>query len=214
MKNDIFESVSQRGGKEKDSENGRIVEIANELRRGCELYESELRKSQKDVSQLDIEQRVAEHYAKEHGLWISIDEICKLGIPGPTGNENDTYVSNDIIYKVNNLMNSRSILILLDKILWHNNLFVETAYDLYGFTGLDGRTVMPVLKQQLVKNAVPATPIEIETYMAALGFCKTEKDGCFESKQYKLWDLFPRNVLKDNDGDIFIVDAEIQKVLK
>ena len=92
MRNDIFESVSQRGGKEKDSKNGRIIEIANELRRGCELYESELRKSKKDVCQLDVEQRVAEHYAKEHGLWIPIDELDKLGIPGPTGNENDTYV--------------------------------------------------------------------------------------------------------------------------
>jgi hypothetical protein len=30
-----------------------------------------------------------------------MDDIFDLGIPGPSGNENDTYVSNDIIYKVN-----------------------------------------------------------------------------------------------------------------
>ena len=42
-------------------------------------------------------------FAKEHGLWIPIDSVFDLGTPGPSGNENDTYVSNDIIYKVNNL---------------------------------------------------------------------------------------------------------------
>jgi hypothetical protein len=30
-----------------------------------------------------------------------MDDIFDLGPPGPSGNENDTYVSNDIIYKVN-----------------------------------------------------------------------------------------------------------------
>jgi hypothetical protein len=27
---------------------------------------------------------------------------------------------------------------------------------------------------------------------------------------YEVWDLVPRNVLKDNDGDIYVVDAEIK----
>ena len=30
---------------------------------------------------------------------------------------------------------------------------------------------------------------------------------------YEVWDLVPRNVLKDKDGDIYVVDAEI-KILK
>jgi hypothetical protein len=30
---------------------------------------------------------------------------------------------------------------------------------------------------------------------------------------YEVWDLVPRNVLKDRDGDIYVVDAEI-KILK
>ncbi len=99
-----------------------------------------------------------------------MSDVFDLGVPGPSGNENDTYVSNDIIYKVNNLLNSGSILKLFAKIYMHNNLFYDTCYSLYAFTGFDGRTVMPVFKQSLVKNARPATPIEIETYMAAIGF--------------------------------------------
>lgn len=137
--------------------------------------------------------------------------IFDLGVPGPSGNENDTYVSNDIIYKVNNLLNTGSILRLLDRLIWHNNLFYETAYSLHGFTGFDGRTIMPVLRQQLIKDSVPATAVEIETYMAAIGFTKQNDEGRFVNEEYVVWDLVPRNVLRDKDGDIFIIDAEIAK---
>jgi len=142
-------------------------------------------------------------------MWLAMSDVFDLGTPGPSGNENDTYVSNDIIYKVNNLLNSGSILRLLEKVALHNILFYDTAYSIYAFTGFDGRTVMPVLQQRLVKNATPATSIEIDTYMAALGFCKTA-NGRFENAQYEAWDLVPRNVLKDAEGDIFIIDAEIK----
>ena len=79
-----------------------------------------------------------------------MDCVMNLGVPGPSGNENDTYVSNNTIYKVNNLLNSGSITGLLKKIILHNRLFYETSYSLYAFTGFDGRTVMPVLQQHLV----------------------------------------------------------------
>jgi hypothetical protein len=69
---------------------------------------------------------------------------------------------------------------------------------------------MPVFQQDLVKDAQPATPIEIETYMAAIGFTKKNNEGRFTNNMYEVWDLVPRNVLKDNDGDIYVVDAEIK----
>ena len=207
MSNDILESVSQRGYGAYDAENRRIKEISDELQRLCRLHEAQPRAGQEDRGRFEIEQRVAEQYAKSAGMWIPMDD--DLGIPGPSGNENDTYVSNDIIYKVNNLLNTGSILRLLSRLMWHNNLFYDTAYSLYGFTGFDGRTVMPVLQQRLVKNALPATAIEIETYMAAIGFEKLNNEGRFSNGDYEVWDLVPRNVLKDKDGDIFIIDAEI-----
>ena len=137
-------------------------------------------------------------------------EVFDLGTPGPSGNENDTYVSNDIVYKVNNLLNSGSIVKLLEKISLHNILFYDTFYTLYGFTGFDGRTVMPILQQRLVKNAVLAMPIEIDTYMAAIGFTKINNEGRYANADYEVWDVVPRNVLKDNDGDIYVIDAEIK----
>ena len=210
MSDDISQSVSQRGRREEIAENRRIYEVADELIRRSQLYEAQLRDGQKHVSRFEAEQRAAEQYAKENGMWIPMHEVFDLGTPGPSGNENDTYVSNDIVYKVNNLLNSGSIVKLLEKISLHNILFYDTFYTLYGFTGFDGRTVMPILQQRLVKNAVLAMPIEIDTYMAAIGFTKINNEGRYANADYEVWDVVPRNVLKDNDGDIYVVDAEIK----
>jgi beta-xylosidase len=72
-------------------------------------------------------------------MWIPMDKVFDLGEPGPSGNENDTYVSGTIIYKVNNLLNSGGIVKLLDKVLLHNLIFPNTAYILHGFAGYDKR---------------------------------------------------------------------------
>ena len=210
MNDGIFKSVPQGSGREEDSENHRIEEITHELRRRCKLYEEEFGSSQADVYSIGTEQRIAEQFALENALWLPIAEVFQLGVPGPSGNENDTYVSNDLIYKVNNLLNVRgSIIKLMEKVLWHNYLFAETAYTFHGFTGFSGSSIMPIFKQNLIKNAVPATLIEIATYMAALGFNKIE-EGRYTNDIYEVWDLLPRNVLKDTDGDIYVVDAEIK----
>ena len=210
MTDDILKSVSQGSGREEDSENRRIKEIADELRRRCQLHEKERGIGQTNVCDTATEQRIVEQFAVEKSLWIPISDVFLLGTPGPSGNENDTYVHNDIIYKVNNLLNVRgSVIRLMEKIEWHNQLFAETAYTFHAFTGFPGSTVMPIFKQSLIKEASPATPIEIATYMAALGFTKQE-EGRYANHTYEVWDLLPRNVLKDTDGDIYVIDAEIK----
>lgn len=91
--------------------------------------------------------------AKKRGFWIPMTDIFNLGDPGPSGNENDTYVSEELVYKVNNLLNSGSIVGLLRKILMHNVIFPETAYSFYDFAGFDGRTIQPVIAQPRIANA-------------------------------------------------------------
>ena len=236
MNDDIFESVSQRGDGAYDEENRRIQEVSNELQRLCRLHEEESGNGKvngmheavsaipskleycrvatcKDQrsNRFEIEQRAAEQYAKSTGIWIPMDTVFDLGIPGPSGNENDTYVAKDTIYKVNNLLNSGGICKLFDKILLHNLLFPNTAYRLYGFTGYDGRTIMPVLEQERICESQPATQIMIDTYMSALGFVKDGSEaGRFSNNQYFVWDVVPRNVLVDKDGDMYVIDAEIR----
>ena len=194
MNHDISQPVPQGSNGAQDAENSRIAAIADEL------------------NHFEVEQRVAEKMAKANGYWIPMMDIFDLGVPGPSGNENDTYVAEKVIYKVNNLLNSGSIVALLHKILMHNTIFPDTAYAFYGFAGFDGRTVQPVIAQPRVANARPATQIMIDTYMAALGFEKTSSEGRFSNKTYEVWDLVPRNVLADVEGDIFVVDAEIKYI--
>jgi len=152
--------------------------------------------------------------AKANGYWIPMMDVFDLGVPGPSGNENDTYVAEKVIYKVNNLLNSGSIVALLRKIFMHNYIFPDTAYSFYGFAGFDGRTVQPVIIQPRVADAHPATQVMIDTYMAALGFEKAATEGRYFNKTYEVWDLVPRNVLVDAEGDIFVVDAEIKAVTR
>ena len=210
MGNDLLQSISQGSYGAQDTENSRIAAIADELRRRCQLYEAELRDSENHVSGRQIEERVAEQYAKESDLWIPFSNVSELGSPGPSGNENDTYVFDDIVYKVNNLLNCGSIVSLLGRTIYHNRIFYETAYSFYGFTGFEGRTIMPVLQQKLIRNARPATQVMIDTYMNALGFEKGNEEGRFSNETYEVWDVLPRNVLVDDEGDLFVVDAEIR----
>ena len=211
MNYDISESVSQRGDGAYDEENRRIQEVSNELQRLCRLHEEESGDGKRNGTRFEIEQRVAEQYAKEHGIWIPMDNVFDLGTPGPSGNENDTYVAKDTIYKVNNLLNSGGICKLLDKILLHNLIFPNTAYKIHGFTGYDGRTIMPVLEQERICESQPATQIMIDTYMAALGFERDGETGRFKNESYRVWDVAPRNVLVDKDGDMYVIDAEIAR---
>jgi hypothetical protein len=71
---------------------------------------------------------------------------------------------------------------------------------------------MPVIAQDLIKDAKPATKIEIDTYMSAIGFVKVNDEGRYKNVRYVIWDIVPRNVLQDKDGDFFVVDAEIREL--
>ena len=212
MSHDISKSVPQGSYRTQDAEDNRIAAIADELERLCAIHEAQCGDSQQNVTRFETEQRSAEQMAKSQGYWIPMMEVFNLGVPGPSGNENDTYVDEKVIYKVNNLLNSGSIIALLHKVLMHNAVFPDTAYSFYGFAGFDGRTVQPVIVQPRVANAHPATRIMIDTYMAALGFEKTSEEGRFKNNLYEVWDLVPRNVLVDDDGDVYVVDAEIKRV--
>ena len=211
MDYDISQPIPQGSNGAQDAENSRIAAIANELERLCAVHEAQRGDSLKDVSRFETEQRVAEQMAKSQGFWVPMIHVFDLGVPGPSGNENDTYVGEKVIYKVNNLLNSGSIVALLRKILMHNQIFPDTAYSFRGFAGFDGRTVQPIIIQPRIANARPATRIMIETYMAALGFTKLNNEGRYANADFEVWDLVPRNVLKDKGGDIYIIDAEIKQ---
>lgn len=220
--NEVSERVSQTGDGANDGETEPLSRLFGYLvaaRAGAVGGEGSAEgqgasgRSQSSVSRQEVEARAAERFAKESGLWIPMQDVFSLGRPGPSGNENDTYISpdNKYYYKVNNLMNSDGeISRLLEKVRLHNEVFPNTAYELTGLTGFDGRSIMPVMRQRLVADATNATPEEIAEYMSQLGFTQT---GEYEWRngEYELSDMRPRNVLKDADGDIYVIDAEISE---
>ena len=166
MSHDIPQSVSQGVNGAQDQENRRIAEIADELCRLCRLYEAQSGTVETNVTPLEVEQRQAEKMAKAGGYWIPMSQVFDLGVPGPSGNENDTYVSDEAVFKVNNLLNSGSIVAQLRKVVMHNILFPDTAYRFHGFTGFDSRLVQPIFRQVRVEHASPATQVMITTVFA------------------------------------------------
>lgn len=109
MNDEISQPVPQGSDRAQEAENRRIAAIADELERLCSVYEAQSGNGQSHVSHFDAEQRVAEQMAKESGFWIPMMDIFDLGVPGPSGHENNTYVVEKSIFKVNNLLNSGSI---------------------------------------------------------------------------------------------------------
>ena len=159
----------------------------------------------------DEAHRVAEQWARDNGLWHDYAAL-DLGTPFRSGNENDTYLSPDgnTIYKINNLMNSRGDLAaLLDRVALHNSLFPETAYEFVGLAGFGSGQVYPIFKQRYIPENTFATEAEIDAYMRSIGFTSTGREAEYSNGQYTVGDLRPRNVLKDAEGNIYVIDAEI-----
>lgn len=211
MHDDLSEPISQGKYREDDEKDGRLEEVADILLRSCSKNEDKPHSWQTYRASIYDEQDIIEHYIKVNNCWISLDEMFRLGIPGPSGSENDTYVdlNGSIVYKMNNLIHTGSFYRLFHRLILHNQLFPQTAYQLLGFTGYEGRTIYPLLTQRYVENANPAEPSEIREYMLRLGFQETA-EWTYQNNAYLISDLKPKNVLRDSDGDLFIIDAEIE----
>lgn len=206
----ISQSISQGEHRENTQENSRLQEASDYLRRSMEPSRQDAQADSSAISQfkqLEFEAKAAEDFAKENHLWLSYFDL-ELGLPYKGGNENDNYIdiAEQMIYKVNNLFNCRgSVVASLDNIAAHNKLFPNTAYELVGFTGFEGRNVYPIYKQNFISNASEASPEEISNYMTMLGFLQLN-EHTFTNSEYTVSDLRPRNVLKDIDGDIYVID--------
>lgn len=213
MDYDLLKSFPSREYRENASQNGRMEEVSDILLRSSRKNEAEPDNGSAYRGDLYTEQEVIIEYAEKHDCWFPLEHVFKLGTPGPSGSENDTYVDKNggIVYKTNNLIHTGSFYRLFRRLMLHNSVFPQTEYILLGFTGYKGRTVYPVLAQRYVENARPATPIEIEMYMLSLGFEKVD-DWTYKNSTLLMSDLKPKNVLRDEDGDMFVIDVEIKEL--
>jgi len=193
-----------------------MEEVSNRIKRGFETIGEKLQELS-DHEKQDLEKKIVLTYAKEKGLWI--EDLYTLGSPTNAGGYENTLaidVKNNVVYKSNNLFNANhSIKTLIKQIQLHNLLFPETKYELVGFTGIDNGSkrapyIEVILKQDFVKNAEQATPHEINSYMESIGFQKID-EAKYTNEQYTIHDLYPRNVLKDEQGIIYVVDNIVRE---
>lgn len=210
---EVSESIPQ-------GEHGTLLEISGEqeepvyqLRRRIEEASRNASESERGRGHQQEVNQMIEAQAKESGLWTPIQNLSNLGTPFLSGNENDTYLDreNDAVYKMNNLVNSKNLPELFKRIDLHNELFPQTKYELVGFTGFgNGGAIYPIYKQEYIDNAEFATPEEIGNYMQALGFNKTG-EAEYSNGDVTISDLRPRNVLKDAEGDVYVIDADFKR---
>ena len=211
---DVLEFISQGKDGALSKENEVLARIADDVRRATGSRRTDEAESGTSLNNVifvnEAEQRFAESYAKENNCWIPFLELNKCGVPGPCGSEANTYVSKDgYVYKMNNMLHCEgSIVRTLEKFILHNLVFHDTRYTFVGFTGFDGRSIYPVVKQTFIKECESAQRTEILDFMTAMGFGHIA-DGVFQNDQYLIKDVLPKNVLKDNFGEIYVIDVEI-----
>ncbi len=210
---EVPESVSQRFHREITDVDTRNEEVTSELRRRIDEARKNIPIGEKDTRQVD--DKVLFDYAKETNTWI--DDFKSLGDKFPGGTEHDIVFDKDNqkLYKKNNLSNYTSIDQFFDKIKLHNELFPNTPYKFEGFTGLEkglhGPFVEPVFSQDFIKGAEEASVIETGDYMESLGFERVDAHT-YKKGNIEVSDLRPRNVLKDADGNIHVIDAEFKEI--
>jgi len=167
----------------------------------------------------NLESQFAFDFAIKKGIWHG--DLKNLPKPiGGGGNENSLYYDENtgIIYKSNNLFNSNfSILEYLNYLLYHNRLFPNTKYNFFGFTGFSNNYpsitsaipfIEPIVTQKYILGE-SATQDQIENYMLKIGFEKIN-EHTFKKDSFIVSDLRPRNVIKDSEGDIFVIDNIIK----
>ena len=131
-----------------------------------------------------------------------------------SGNECENWIDPllNVVYKMNMLVHvGEDILKLLDRIDLFNALFPATALHFVGFHATAPNHVYPVFAQPFIPNARFATKEQITEYMQAMGFTSVGEDGKFSDGKLLLSDIKPKNVLRSEDGTMFVIDAEIAK---
>lgn len=216
VKDELPKSIPQGEHGEIPEGDNRNEEVASQLRRRIEKAHKDA--GIEDVAGKDLRQidnKVAFDFAKETNTWIG--DFDSLGKRFAGGNENTIVFdeSKQKLYKSNNLSNTNSLDKFLEKIKLHNELFPNTTYKFEGFAGVEniggGRPYAePVYSQDFIKGTIDATEQEISDYMKNLGFEKTG-DGRFKKGNIEAWDLKSKNVLKDKDGNIYVIDGEFKQ---
>lgn len=210
----IPEPVSQGKRREENEEGERVVEKPQASIGGIKTALRDAQAAGKGLSfaeQARITEEALIKYAKENDIWYPLESLTDFGTPLPSGNENEVYYNekDGFVYKVNNLSLYGNVATIVERLEKHNKIFPETSYEIIGFTGSPGRSLFPVLKQKYVDSVRNARPEEIKAFMEKMGF-KQKFEVQYSDGETMVGDLYPRNVLVDASGDLYVIDNIIK----
>lgn len=137
------------------------------------------------------------HFISENNLWLDNLDFSKYVSEGA---EQKVYLKDkDHVLKLNDSIYYSSWKDYLYNLLLHNYFFVDTAYDLIGFT-TEGETLYAVVKQNFVPNTADTDLNEVKKFMKANGFENTRNNDYYNSELgIILEDLHDENVLTGDD---------------
>lgn len=213
-------SINNKDENKKRAKKQSIIEEAiSYISRGIEATNKKQSTSISEQKIKNLENQLAFDFAIKKGIWNENLKNLPRTLYGG-GNENSLYYDENTgtIYKSNNLFNaSFSILEYLNYLLYHNKLFPNVQYDFFGFIGFSNSYpsitsaipyIEPIVTQKYILGEC-ATQDEIENYMLKIGFEKIN-EHTFKKDSYIVSDLRPRNVIKNSEGDIFVIDNIIK----
>ena len=150
------------------------------------------------------------------GNWhTSVNDFTNANEPLGRGKDSDVYVSKDGDYVIkvskgkDNLKRFRPD---MDNVALFNYVFPNSSYDIVGYGEIDGKFVR-FLRQPIVDftDSIPLSVEERVAYMEHLGFKPiNDEKTAFSNGQIVAADIQKNNIVKDKQGNIRVIDADMR----
>lgn len=161
-------------------------------------------------------EELLEGWAKATGNWHeSIADFTGNTAPIKSGTDSDVYLSDDggsVIKASKGKFDNRKFPSDIDQVNLFNAVFPHSAYRILGYGRLNGKFVR-FIEQQFVdfSTSQPLTTEEREEYMRRLGFePRNEEKTVFSNGEIVVSDLQKSNIVKDTEGNIRVIDADVK----
>lgn len=150
------------------------------------------------------------------GNWhTDVKDFTNANEPLGSGKDSDVYVSkdgNNVIKVSKGKESARKFRPDMDNVALFNTVFPASKYEIIGYGEIDGKFVR-FLRQPIV-DFTDSTPLSVEervAYMERLGFRPmNDEKTAFTNGEIVASDIQGNNIVKDRDGNIRVIDADMR----
>ena len=161
-------------------------------------------------------EELLEGWAKASGNWHeSVADFTSNTTAISSGTDSDVYLSDDgktVIKASKGKFDNRKFPSDIDQVALFNYVFPGSAYRILGYGKQDGKFVK-FLEQRFVdfSTSTPLTTEERVAHMHKLGFEPFNKEKTvFSNGEIVVSDLQKSNIVRDKDGNIRVIDADVK----